>query len=839
MAFSRVASNGTESVAVQRPRRWDSPFGEEMTDGNVDAILASRLFRSIDPDQFPAALSLRDIVRNDARVVHYSRGDIVVREGDYGGSMFVILEGSLRVLLDAEGSRHFGGQTDRQVLSLTAAFLQPWTNSRVPEVRSHGEFQGQKGIALREPEPGRARTYIEDVDAVIARYNSVELGEGEVFGEIAALSRSPRTATVFAETDSTLVELRWQGLRDIRRRDQEFRIYVDQLYRSRNLTHHLRQVALFRDLDDEALEEIAAGTSLESHGDFEWYGTFREISDRGSAEAIELEPVISEEEHVSESLIVVRSGFARISRRLDHGHRTIGYLTTNETFGLEEIVARRETGEPQRLKNTLRAVGFVDVFRIPADLIERLVLPKASAKAVSSIGSDERGSIDQTLLDALVDDRIINGTRAMLIDNDRCVRCDACVDACATTHDGNPRFVRHGPSHAQLMFANACMHCVDPVCLIGCPTGAIRRTLEGPIVIHDPTCIGCGTCADSCPYHNIRMVEARDEGGAILVDDESRQPILKATKCDLCSSQPAGPACERACPHDALIRVDLRDRERLSRWINGRGRKWRRTRNSIVTAVALVLVAGAVAVIDDSLNDASFFSGWLLLASIAILALFGVRKRIPTLPLGNASSWTQLHIFLGFFSAGVFFLHTGAGLPKGTIESGLWLLVMAVTLSGIGGLILSRWIPRRLTASGEQILFDRIPIFRARLEAAVEELAMQSVRETASASIADFYQTSLAAWLAGPGNGFSHLIGSSAPLERIRLEIRHLERYLDERGREILAKIDEHVVAKDNLDHQYALQRVLRGWKLIHGPATWALMLFIVVHVVMVYAFAG
>ena len=63
------------------------------------------------------------------------------------------------------------------------------------------------------------------------------------------------------------------------------------------------------------------------------------------------------------------------------------------------------------------------------------------------------------------------------------------------------------------MVANACMHCVDPVCMIGCPTGAIHReSIEGQVVINDRTCVGCATCANSCPYDNIQMVEIRIDG---------------------------------------------------------------------------------------------------------------------------------------------------------------------------------------------------------------------------------------------------------------------------------------------------------------------------------------
>ena len=159
-----------------------------------------------------------------------------------------------------------------------------------------------------------------------------------------------------------------------------------------------------------------------------------------------------------------------------------------------------------------------------------------------------------------VEERFINGTQTMLINLDRCVRCDDCVRACAATHDGNPRFIRHGKTFENWMVANACMNCADPVCMIGCPTGAIHRTMSGGIVvINDDTCIGCETCANSCPYSNIRMVSIRDEVGSFITDPQNQKPILKATKCDLCADQISGPACVFACPHDAMRRVDFKE----------------------------------------------------------------------------------------------------------------------------------------------------------------------------------------------------------------------------------------------------------------------------------------
>jgi len=119
------------------------------------------------------------------------------------------------------------------------------------------------------------------------------------------------------------------------------------------------------------------------------------------------------------------------------------------------------------------------------------------------------------------------------------------------------------------MVANACMHCADPVCMLGCPTGAIHRVREGgQVAINDETCIGCATCATNCPYDNIRMVDIRDKSGNFVLDENTNAPIMKATKCDLCFDQPGGPACQRACPHDALVRVNLNDLPSLVNWTN-------------------------------------------------------------------------------------------------------------------------------------------------------------------------------------------------------------------------------------------------------------------------------
>jgi Fe-S-cluster-containing hydrogenase component 2 len=91
--------------------------------------------------------------------------------------------------------------------------------------------------------------------------------------------------------------------------------------------------------------------------------------------------------------------------------------------------------------------------------------------------------------------------------------------------------------------------------MIGCPVSSIRRRDSLEIVIED-WCIGCGLCAQNCPYGNINLhpftlpvADAQAGGRMRAVVRE------KATTCDL-SRQFREPACVYACPHEAAKRVD-------------------------------------------------------------------------------------------------------------------------------------------------------------------------------------------------------------------------------------------------------------------------------------------
>jgi Fe-S-cluster-containing dehydrogenase component/CRP-like cAMP-binding protein len=565
------------SVLIQRPRRWDNPFSADMTDANVDRIHEIDLFRNMDADGFPASTPLREIVRNDMCIRRYRSGDIVIRAGDYGTSAFIVMSGKVRAVLPPGLPNDVLGRAELPRKGLWAAFRQLWKNAKLPEVRDPTRYTRARGTGTRQLGTEETRIFLQDVPKILEENRTVKIGPGEMFGEIAALAREARTTTIFADGDAELVEVRRQGIRDIRRRADEFRQYIDKLYRERTLKTHLQETPIFKHLSSDVIETIAEKTLFATYGDFSWHRTYKQMIEGSSSERLAQEPIIVEEGHYPDGLLLIRTGFGRVSRKLNHGHQTVRYIGRGAVFGFEEIAQQWRSGgtDSGEFHHSLRAVGYTDVLRVPTSIIEEYVLPTIPADVLASyLGTDSEKyhghdeddgappeddtAIETSKIEFLVENRYINGTATMLIDLDRCVRCDSCVEACAAGHNNNPRFIRHGRTFDHFMVANACMHCMDPVCMIGCPTGAIHRNAQGgQVIINDDTCIGCATCANNCPYDNIRMVEIRDANGEFIRDEATNSTILKASKCDLCADQPGGPACQRACPHDALYRVNM------------------------------------------------------------------------------------------------------------------------------------------------------------------------------------------------------------------------------------------------------------------------------------------
>jgi len=161
----------------------------------------------------------------------------------------------------------------------------------------------------------------------------------------------------------------------------------------------------------------------------------------------------------------------------------------------------------------------------------------------------------------------------LLIDESLCVRCDNCEKACAETHHGISRLNREaGPTYNTLHVPTSCRHCEDPHCMTDCPPDAIHRAPNGEVFINDQ-CIGCGNCERNCPYGVIQLAAMPTKKPGLLSwllfgagpgpgEDKSPDGLAHrvgsrhAVKCDLCKDIDGGPACVRACPTGAAIRVE-------------------------------------------------------------------------------------------------------------------------------------------------------------------------------------------------------------------------------------------------------------------------------------------
>lgn len=128
-------------------------------------------------------------------------------------------------------------------------------------------------------------------------------------------------------------------------------------------------------------------------------------------------------------------------------------------------------------------------------------------------------------------------------DDKKCVWCRSCELICSLRHDDqcSPALarVRIFPNLFEAeVKGHVCRQCEEPRCLQACPVQAIRINADAGVpMISERECIGCGSCAEACPYNT---------EGTIIFRHPSRNVYVK---CDLCSGSPQ---CIAICPSGAL-----------------------------------------------------------------------------------------------------------------------------------------------------------------------------------------------------------------------------------------------------------------------------------------------
>ena len=241
--------------------------------------------------------------------------------------------------------------------------------------------------------------------------------------------------------------------------------------------------------------------------------------------------------------------------------------------------------------------------------------------------------------------------------------------------------------------------------------------------------------------------------------------------------------------------------------------------------------------IENSLGISDFSTGWVLFFVLALLALFGARKRLPFLPLGSASSWLKLHVAFGFMAVFIFWLHTDKVWPSSFYGQLLTLLFYAISISGVIGLLMETVFPSQLTHTKMEVIYERIPKELAEIRNEVEALVEECTKENASSVLAQHYLETLRWYFQRPRFFMSNVCGSEKPQHWVHQQCIILERFLNEKERKYLDKVYLLAEKKRKIDFHYALQKMLKTWLLIHIPLAGAVMAMVFWHLIVIQVY--
>ena len=409
-------------------------------------------------------------------------------------------------------------------------------------------FSIAEGSVLVEIDPGDpART--------------VPIQQGSIVGEVGLISGRPRGSTVRAQGNVIAVELP---------RNAALKL----IGTAPTVARAINRIAIERQL----LQIFGSGLTPEDVAELVEAAT---IEDKRAGE------IVLAEGDLGKDVYIIRRGSMVVEKALAGRQVFLSYVPAGSYIG--EMALIDDAPRSATVKAAIRS----EVIRLPGEAFARLLArkPELLKKAqgdmaarrdlnqfIESRKEDFSGAVDlySETAQFLLDNGLGEATDVLLIDETLCVGCDNCEKACADSHDGLSRLDREaGRTYARLHVPTSCRHCEHPHCMADCPPNAIKRGPDGEVVIDD-TCIGCGNCERNCPYGVIRMDSKPPPKPGLLEwmffgrgpgpgepskawSKKNTAPGLespkKAIKCDMCSGIDGGPACVRACPTGAAIRV--------------------------------------------------------------------------------------------------------------------------------------------------------------------------------------------------------------------------------------------------------------------------------------------
>lgn len=374
------------------------------------------------------------------------------------------------------------------------------------------------------------------------------LKPGQFFGEMSLISGRPRQGDAVVSEDAILIETPRRIMVKLMNSNEEVRKGIDRIFIVRAL-----QAAFRPNLPLAELSAIAgqvetcrfnAGQTLFTEGE--------------EGDCLHL---------IRSGTVVLSRGSANMVVAQHHSGDLVGQMALmGAPLRRDTAVAAVRTETIQVERKAFLALVNSEPEHVSV-LQERLSLLLEKTNAMASQPEAARS------IGFLMEQGLGEATNALVIDESLCVGCDNCERACAETHNGLSRLNRAaGPSFANLHVPISCRHCELPHCMKDCPPDAIRRSANGEVFITD-SCIGCGNCETNCPYDAIKLSYAAPPKPGLLSwllfgsgsgpgQPETFIPAAadkergkKAVKCDACMGQAGGPACVRACPTGAAMRL--------------------------------------------------------------------------------------------------------------------------------------------------------------------------------------------------------------------------------------------------------------------------------------------